>query len=44
MLTFESLFDDNGSALDLGWIHRPTVGHRVMADASGSSVQYQAAL
>jgi len=39
MLTFESLFDDNGSALGLRWIHQPTTGHRVLPDAVGSSVQ-----
>jgi len=39
MLTFESLFEDNGTALDLRWIGEPTAGQRVLPDASGSSVQ-----
>jgi HPr kinase/phosphorylase len=39
MLTFEALFEDNESALDLGWINGPKAGQKFLPDASGSSVQ-----
>src|ERR1700741_5335572 len=40
MLTFESLFENNSAALDLGWIGEPVAaGQRVLPDASGISVQ-----
>jgi HPr kinase/phosphorylase len=39
MLSFEALYDDNETALDLDWINSPAAGHKVLPDASGSSVQ-----